>query len=321
MFAIDVHTSHRVSHHSRSSSDPIAATLSYPPQLSIFVRFEKKAGIIRIADSAVGELELYAASDASTSSTPSREYGHRLGPSMSTSSSGTFGQRGRAASIGNLRKDKPGTWLHPIQVNIPPPPGAMDYTLPTPGSPGSMPVYLLSRGKTTHVLPYPLPANLSSVPPLRVLTWSNAPNHVAVRINHTSYEQGSTPFIQLVAFTDDGVEVQEVDLDVMIGRNSFKGKGRAVEAVYADADIGGETTFLCLGGHWQRAPVPQLARGFSVSSDATGTSFESLDAEHAEAKLAMEQGIYAAVCKGVEDYRVFWVGGTGKEDIEDNDEA
>ena len=31
----------------------------YPTQLSLFVIFEKKAGLIRIADSAVGEVELY----------------------------------------------------------------------------------------------------------------------------------------------------------------------------------------------------------------------------------------------------------------------
>jgi hypothetical protein len=31
----------------------------------------------------------------------------------------------------------------------------------------------------------------------------------------------------------------------------------------------------------------------------------------------MLQGIYGWVCKGMEDYRVFWVGGTGKEEPPD----
>jgi hypothetical protein len=320
MAAVDIHRTLRPSH-SRQSSESATTLVSYPAQLSIFVIFEKKAGIIRIADSAVGELELFSGHEKDAAgfspSSSSKDSLSRFGSNLNSSSSGNFGNRRRSHSVGNLQKNK-GTWLHPIQVDVPPPPSATDYTLPTPGSPGSTPVYLLTRGKTTHVLPYPLPALVNARPPLRVLTWSAPPNHVAVRINHTPYEHGAMPFVQFIAFTDDGVEVHELDRDLILGRESGKGKGRALEPVYALADIGGETGFLCAGGHWQRAPDARLARAFSVASDASGTSFESLDSVQTGAKLSMEQGIYGWVCKGLEDYRVFWVGGTGKEGLDED---
>jgi hypothetical protein len=304
--------------HSRSPSDSTSATLSYSAQLSLFVVFDKKAGIIRIADSAVGELELYAASDrdsAAFPSMPSWESGH-LGSSLSTSSSGSFGHRSRASSVGNFRQPSKGAWLHPIQVDIPSALGAADHGHLAPMTPGDTSMYLLTRGKATHVLPYPLPATLNTRPPVRILQWSTAPNHIAVRINHTSHAYGNIPFLQVIAFTEDGLEIQELDVDAVLGRTSRKGKDRATEPLYAQADLGGEASFLCVGGHWQRAPDARLARAFSVASNASATSFDTLDSEQANAKLAIEQGIYGWVRKGLEDYRIFWVGGTGKEDTD-----
>jgi hypothetical protein len=284
--------------HPRHLSESNLAQHLYPPQLCIFVIFEKKAGIIRIADSAVGEIELFSGTDKDTMGLPqsssSKESMSRLSPNPNTSISGSFVNRHRSHSVGNARRDK-GNWIHPTQIEVPPPPSANDH-LPTPGSPGSTPVYLLTRGRTTHVLPYPLPAVIDAKPPLYVITWTASPSHVAVRLNHTSYELGAMPFIQLIAFTEDGLEIQEFDRETITGHASGKGKARVTEPIRAQADVGGEVGFLCEGGHWQRAQNTRLARAFSVSSDASGTSFESLDSVQADAKLAMEQVSPSELC-------------------------
>jgi hypothetical protein len=278
--------------HPRQPSDTTFNSTLYPPQLCIFTIFEKKAGIIRIADSAVGELELFSGNDKDSSGLPasysSKDSMNRLAPNSSTSFSSNLSSHRRSHSAGSGRREKAG-WLHPIRVNVPPPASSADYTLPTPGSPGSIPVYLLTRGKTTHVLPCPLPANISAKPPLRVITWETSPTHVAIRVCHLPYEYGARPFLQAIAFSEDGLEVQELSRETVLGYDHGKGKGRAMDPIRADADIGGEVGFLCAGGHWQRPQNPRLARAFSVTSDASGTSFESLDSAEADAKLMMEQ--------------------------------
>jgi hypothetical protein len=169
-------------------------------------------------------------------------------------------------------------------------------------------------------VPCPLPAAVNARPPLHSFSWAMPPTHVTPRINHTSYELGAAPFLQLVAFGEDGVEVQELPLSGLVYPGGGKGKSRAEEPVYAAGDVGGEAGFLCTGGHWQRAPNPNLGRTFSVASDRSGTSFDSLSSEQADAKLSMEQGVYGWVRKGLEDYRVFWLGGTGKEDVASDEE-
>ena len=70
--ALDSHSHQR---HARVVSVGASSRNGYPTQLSLFVIFEKKAGTIRLADSAVGEVDLYednwSAQQASLASAPS----------------------------------------------------------------------------------------------------------------------------------------------------------------------------------------------------------------------------------------------------------
>jgi hypothetical protein len=272
----------------RRPSDTSLNSALYPPQLCIFTIFEKKAGIIRIADSAVGELELFSGNDKDASVLPasysSKDSVNRLGPNLSASISGNIGSHRRSHSAGSSRRERAG-WLHPVRIDVPPPPSSANYTLPVPGAPGNIPIYLLTRGKTTHVLPCPLPANIGAKPPLRVITWGTPPTHVSIRVN----QAGATPFLQAIAFSEDGLEIRELSRELILGNDHAKGKSRAMEPILADADVGGEVGFLCAGGHWQRAQTPSLARAFSVASAASETSFQSLDSNQADARLMMEQ--------------------------------
>ena len=122
----------------------------YPAQLSLFVTFEKKAGLIRIADAAVGEVELY--DDAASSL-----HGMLL-PSGSTSS---LTRRSRASWDGKgFVKDNKAAWIPPCQV---------DFFEPQLGRSLARSLYILTRGKQSHIMPHPLPANMALVPPYRVL--------------------------------------------------------------------------------------------------------------------------------------------------------
>ena len=262
---------------------PFRPAITQNAQLSLFVIFEKKAGVIRLADSAVGEMEL--ANDWTLNPDFCREL---------SASSGN--RRSRLSEINNLNK---GPWALPTRMELP----AVTF-----GPQSSLPrtVYFLTRGKQTHVLPSPLPANICNIPPLLSLMWNWYPSSVTPRICHPQ-KGGSPPFLQLVAMGDDGIEVREVSFFFL---NRGKGKGRTEEPVRASLDI--SAGFLCTGGIWDKPGYPQLTRSLSVASDVSGRSFGSLD-EDDVSRLQTERGIYAWCQKDIRDWRIFWVGGTGEE--------
>ncbi|KAI0776186.1 hypothetical protein BD413DRAFT_688386 [Trametes elegans] len=292
--ALDSHN-HR---HSRVSS--FGSTISnYPTQLSLFVIFEKKAGTIRIADSAVGEVDLYddnwGAQQAMLSSTPS------------TSGGGHGARRSRASWDGRGFAKEKGAWVRPAKFTIPGP------SFQQQSAPAQM--YVLTRGRQSHVLPHPLPARVAGLPPFRVLVWAAAPNSVSARVC-TSDDPAEAPFLQVVALGTDGVEVQEVPLSQLSER---KGKGRAQEPVRAQTDIGGTAGLLTVGGHWNRPFYPGLSRTYSTSSyssfDSSTSTEEDGDGEGGN------EGIYAWVQKAAEDWRVVWLGdGAPKDDEFEEDE-
>ncbi|KAH8096706.1 hypothetical protein BXZ70DRAFT_1032823, partial [Cristinia sonorae] len=277
-----------------------ANTLSqpqYPPQLSIFVVFEKKAGLIRIADSAVGEVDLY--DDAPHNNL-------LLSP-------GSLRGKSRSSWDGKgFLKESKAPWIPPIRIVVP---GQSNEGWTSP----SQNMYLLTRGKYSHVLPYPLPANLSSIPPFRTFTWLSPPNNLAARICRPSrpqtQEDGSTisgTFLQVIAFGEEGVEVQEIALSSLtVNANKNKGKGRAEEhPLRAVSDIGGDTGFLCTGGHWNHDMAkPQFLRSDSTMSN--DSVLEDLSSVRTPSRLREREGVYGWVRKGAEDWRVFWVGGSG----------
>lgn len=304
--------------HSRnmsSSSDSTLTGQEYSPQLSLFVIFDKKAGVIRLADSAVSEVELYHDDDASSvcSAIPtSGSSGSASWLSPTSTTGGHFGRRSRASfdGTGIFNREGKGFWLAPSRIDLPAP-----HVSVHPSVPATKGVYVLTRGRHTHVVPAPLRTPLASHAPLRAFIWRTAPSSVAVRIVHVPVEDGCIPHFQVVAFGSDGVEIQELPTAAVWG--GAKGKGRADEVRYADADIGGDAKFLTYGGHWHHAAANRdpgvLARTMSVMSYASLDSFASVETEDLEAKLRADQGLYGWVHKGADDHRVVWLGGTGKE--------
>ncbi len=261
----------------------------YPSQLSIFVIFEKKAGLIRIADSAVGEVELY--------DDPLSSLQNLLSPSTSTG--GSLARRSRSSWDGGkgLVKDSKAPWIAPAKISIPSFANRSTF---------SQNMYILTRGKTSHILPHPLPANLSSTPPYRIIHWSSPPTHVQTRTCRP--EDETPPYLQIVAFGEYGIEVQEMDLS-SISQKQKKGKSRADEIRYAQTDIGGDDTgFLVAGGHWDK----QLYSDYSPSTiceTLDSVSVSELSTEELVDVLQSFEGMYGWVRKGHGDWRVFWLGG------------
>ena len=261
----------------------------YPAQLSLFVIFEKKAGLIRIADSAVGEVELH-----------DDGWNTHLAPSGSNA----LARRSRTSWDGKgFVKETKTSWIAPHKINLPSTTGRMSF---------AQSMYLLTRGKQSQVLPYPLPANVTSTPPYRTLLWSFIPSHVDTRVCHTSDDSPS--FLQFVAFGEEGVEVQEISLSSL---SEVKGKTKVEEPVRAQTDVGGlDSGFLIAGGLWHKSfydpgrSSPSQAHSTDTEEDLS--SDEMIDSMHAQ------EGIYGWVRKGTEDWRVFWLGGNGV-DCEVND--
>ncbi|EKM59490.1 uncharacterized protein PHACADRAFT_191858 [Phanerochaete carnosa HHB-10118-sp] len=275
----------------------------YPAQLSLFATFEKKAGLIRIADAAVGEVELY---DDGTSSLH--------GMLLSSGSTTSLSKRSRASWDGRgFVKDTKAAWIPPCKV---------DFSEPQLGRSLSQSMYILTRGKQSHILPHPLPTNMSVVPPYRVIHWSSPPNNVTARISRP--ENGSQPVIHIVAFGDDGIEVQELSLSRLSQRD---GKSREDEPLRVQADFGGtEAGFLVAGGHWHKpfgSSFTHTPNGSDLDADS---DLDLLPEELADVMYA-EQGIYGWIRKGSEDWRVIWLGGdecsqskerNGKESVPDD---
>lgn len=264
--------------------------LDYGTHLSLFVLFDKKAGWIRLADSAVGELELC---DVGNGQLPFQ--GDSLGSRSKISVEGTH----MAAK-----------WIPPIH-----------YELPLPNEPGvTTKVYLLTRGRQTHIVHSPL--RCSSPQPLHLVAWNASPINISARICQSfPDDRHSSPLLQLVAFCgENGLEVQEIPL-------SFLGKGkrkaRLEEPIRTKEDLGVDVGFLYTGGHWDASdhkfylPPQALARS---SSALTGTSTASVESSELIEKLKQEEGIYGWYRKGLEDWRIFWVGGSGYDD-DDSDSS
>ncbi|PCH40941.1 hypothetical protein WOLCODRAFT_99593 [Wolfiporia cocos MD-104 SS10] len=275
----------------------------YSHQLSLFVVFDKKAGLIRIADSAVSEVDLFEESNGLTQLLTASNVG-----------SPTINRKSRASWDGRaFAREHKGVWVPPVKFDIP---ASSNYSL-------ARSMYILTRGKQSHIVPNPLPPSISAVPPYRILLWSFHPTHISCRVHLPSMDdvQGPPPFLQVIAFGEDGLEVQELPLS-SLNEQHRKGKRREQDAVVAQSSsIGGDTGFLCTGGHWSQPLHPNLTRSDTMESYDSATSFESLSSETMAEKMQAHQGIYGWVRKGVEDFRVFWVGGTGAECDGENNEG
>ena len=237
---------------------------------------------VRLADAVVGEVELADDEEAPPAS--------HLFSRISTVSTTTLRTRARLSL--DIRESL-SRWLVPVRCELPVP-GQMDEFRS---------VYILTRGKRTHILPYPFPARSPPTPPLYAFFWKSNPKYISPRIIHAkTYSIDKPPLLQLVAFSDNGIEVQESTLTFL--RN--KGKGRAMpdDLVKAEEDIGGDTGFLAVGGNWD-----QLDNLCGPRPIVTGKSVDSMDSMDLIGRLRRDEGIYGWCRKGFEDWRVFWVGG------------
>lgn len=264
--------------------------LSYGTHLSLFVVFDKKAGWIRLADSAVGEVEL-----SEDGGPQPAGFLYSRDTFASNVSATTLRQKARVSF--DIRESA-AKWLLPIRCELPVPGQEMM---------NMQPVHILTRGKRTHILPCPLPTRSSSIPPLHAVFWKTPPKHVSARLLPGGYDPiNEPPLLQLIAFGENGVEIQEMGVSFM----STKGKGRAYpeETLWAEEDLGGEVGFLTVGGNWDR--VEQIYGSQALSSASSMFSVDTMDSTDIHAHLKKEEGIYGWCRKGLEDWRVFWVGGS-----------
>lgn len=316
-------SSNTIRYDTSSRSPPSAATpsiIDYGSQLSLFVIFDKKASWIRIADSAVGEMEL--PDDSYVSPLNQNPGGSNsffsARDTLSTSvAAGTHRVRARLS----FEHASPPKWILPVRCELPIPGPGNNYRI---SSDTTRKVMFLTRGRKTHILPSPLPTNYAAYPSLAIVTWKSPPKHVAPRVcepDNTNETQDLAPFLQLVAFGEDGLEVQEMSLNFM-SRGKGKGKGKATyeEVIHAEDDVIGECGFLAMGGHWDqvsRLMGPEgLTRSSSTSSDMSSTSFDSVGTSVIMSRLKREEGIYGWWKKGAGDYRVFWVGGSSESNAD-----
>lgn len=287
---------------SRSPPSAFPPVINYGPQLSLFVVFDKKASWIRIVDSAVGEMEL--PDDSYISSLNQSGSSGSLLSGRDTLSAGSHNVRSRL-SFEHLAPQK---WILPIQCELPVL-GADD----SHHSEAMRKVIFLTRGRKTHILPSPLPTNYATYPSLAIVTWKSPPRNVVPRLcepGDTDEIRDLPPFLQLVAFGEDGLEVQEMSLN-FISRGKGKSKATFEEVLQAQDDVIGTCGFLTTGGHWDqvnRMMRPDgLTRTSSTSSDA---SYDSVGTSVIVSRLEREKGAYAWWKKDAGDYRVFWVGGS-----------
>ena len=121
------------------------------------------------------------------------------------------------------------------------------------------------------------------------------------------------PLLQLIAFGENGIEIQELSLSFLDTTSKGKAKATSVEVSWAEEDIGGDTGFLAPGGNWdlaERLYGQGLERGYSATSASSGYSFASAETEDIAEGLKAQAGIYGWCRKGFADWRVFWVGGS-----------
>jgi len=178
-----------------------------------------------------------------------------------------------------------------------------------------MKIYLVTKTTETQLLPCPLPIGSVPCPPLFKVKWKNAPSHVHPRVSLVTDDQ-DPPYLQLVGMGEHGVEVQEIPISVIFANVSGKGKGKAIDSIRANEDAGGDTGFLCVGGHWD-TPEYTLFQGLSRSaSTASEMTYDSVTSSEIVTKMKMQEGMYGWCRKGLEDWRIFWLGGPLSEDFE-----
>ncbi|CAK5263149.1 unnamed protein product [Mycena citricolor] len=247
-------------------------TTSYSTQLSIFVVFEKKAGWIRLADSAVGEMELF---DHGFSAGASLAHNRTL----SVAGSGTPRRHASAIADGSAGTAR---WIPPTRCELP----------------NGRSVYLLTRGSVTHVAPSPLSSHTTGTVPLGTVPWRTAPSWVVGRVSPS--EEG---LLQLTALGEGSIEVVELPIASLLTTKGSKGKGKDM-TLRVEEDAGGETGFLCAGGYWDQSEEPGLHRTYSTAS------YSSTDSEEVALRYRRQVGFYGWCRKGLSDWRVFWLGGT-----------
>lgn len=294
-----------------------AALINYGAQLSLFVVFDKKAGWIRITDSAVGEMEL---PDDSHISTLNQNPGGNqfLNPKDSLSATVAASTHRVRARL-SFEHASPPKWILPVRCELPVPGPSMSTSGAT-STEVTRKVIFLTRGRKTHILPSPLPTNYAAYPSLAIITWKSPPRHVAPRVcdpDNSNDTQDLPPFLQLVAFGEDGIEVQEMSLN-FISRGKGKGKATFEEVVRAEDDVIGECGFLAAGGHWDQVSrlmnSNRMTRTSSTSSNMSSASYDSVGTSVIVSRLKRQEGLYGWWKKGAGDFRVFWVGGSSDND-------
>ncbi|KAG2349236.1 hypothetical protein BDR05DRAFT_410241 [Suillus weaverae] len=282
-----------------NSRTPVVApvNITYEAQTAIFVVFDKRAGIIRVADSAVTEVDMFE----SGGSVSNLSLACGSGSSVTLNAGGSLPSRRSRASIDfTAGKEHKGAWVLPSKADIP------TIHIPHLGTSCSS-VFVLTRGKITHVVAAPLPASIHATPPLYTVIWDFPPSSVTARTHFPalgSPQEIPEHYLQLIGMGDEGVEAHEVPLSYLSLSGSFKGKGKALpEPPFAQNPLG-ETGFLTVGGRWRRyIGEPQLERMNSVSSvESTGT-------EELLSRAMAEEGVYGWWRKEWQDWRIFWLGG------------
>jgi len=274
----------------------------------LFVVFDKKAGWIRIADSAVGEIEL---PDDSFVSALNQDPGggQFLNPRDSPIvAANTHRIRTRLS----FEYASPPKWILPVRCELPVPglSTGVPRVIPTETTRN---VIFLTRGRKTHIFPWPLPSNYAAYPSLAIITWKSPPQHISPRLCKKNLTD-APPFLQLVALGKDGIEVQEMSLNFM---NRGKGKGKMTyeEVVRAEDDVIGECGFLATGGHWDQInhlmnSSSPITRVESTSSNVSSDSYDSVDTLVMVSQRRRQEGLYGWWKKGGGDFRIFWVGGS-----------
>jgi len=174
-------------------------------------------------------------------------------------------------------------------------------------------VIFLTRERKTHIFPWPLPSNYATYPSLAIIPWKSSPRHISPRLCERNLTD-APPFLQLVAFGEDGLEVQEISLNFM-SRGKGKGKMTYEEVVRAEDDVIGECGFLATGGHWDQinrlmdssSPTTRME---STSSNTSSGSCDSVDTLVMVSWRRRQEGLYGWWKKSGGDFRIFWVGGS-----------
>ena len=341
----------RASRHSMRQRPSSFATTVLNPQLSLFILFEKKVGIIRIVNSAVGEVAFFEEPPSSPPARDSLSYAPSISSSSSyspsslanSSLSAPSSRRSRSSvdGFGHARDHRGGAWTLPTKLDLPdadecvtPTTATMTSTWDADSQPRS--IYLVTRGKQSYALRCPLPANMQATVPLMTFRWRSQPSFIVPRVIEVEYGGAGgdgrsiisdyamseitltlpqrCKMLQLTAFNEDGLEIQEIVLSSLFKKE--REKKRIVEEgvpVVASEVVLGETGFLTRGGHWDRpydAPV-DLSRSYTVRS---GVSVNTMATEEVVERLESNQGTYGWQRKGLEDWRVFWIGGMGETD-------